>query len=173
VTAEFTQEGGQKFVGDMSINVYDGKHISHGNGGSTQIFPPGDTTDWQFAPEKGNVITTPILSVTSSEVLITAGARVLLTTIPGQGQSGLGYQYFAQNFVFPMPSGGTLKAKFEVEVANLDEPVDAPNASKAISIISQGKLKGKVTFPLKAQAIQRQRFRVTGKYFTGNISLRQ
>src|SRR5213080_1443764 len=101
VIAEFTQDG-QKFIGDILIHVFESD-----NGQQGRLLFQTDGQYWQDTNKKGNVITTPMLRVGTSEVLIFAHARVALPSA--------GYQTMdTQDLKFPMPSGDTLRVKFDV-----------------------------------------------------------
>jgi hypothetical protein len=76
----------------------------------------------------------------------------------------------SQEFVFPMPSGDTLRTKFEVGVGKVDETVTAPTPDVAKTKVNQlPQFKGRFV-DLVAQPIGNQQFRVTGRYSTGTIS---
>ena len=154
VIAEFTEEG-KKFTGEIKILLfeYDKKGVS------SQVWDQGD---WQVTTTKGNVITTPLVRFTTSELVITADARILL----GVGN----YQMMGEEFVFPMPSGDTLRTKFDLGVRKVDQTVTAPTADLAKAKVSQlPQFKGRWV-SLDAQPIGNQQFRVTGRYSTGTIS---
>lgn len=160
VIAEFTMEGKQ-FIGDIKILLfeYDKK------GMSSQVWAQ---KDWQTPTKKGfvigegNVITTPLVRFTTSELAITANARIILQLDT--------YQRMSEEFVFPMPSGDTLRTKFDLGVGKVDETVTAPNPDVAKAKVSQlPQVKGR-WFDLVAQPIGNQQFRVTGRYSTGTIS---
>ncbi|PYJ80471.1 MAG: hypothetical protein DME69_00515 [Verrucomicrobia bacterium] len=68
--AKFTQKGGQKFIGDIMIQVTDGQR-------GPLLFPL-EKDPWRDTALKGNIITTPPLSVASKEVVAYAKARVTL-----------------------------------------------------------------------------------------------
>ncbi len=161
VIAEFTQEG-NKFVGDILIHVYESDKGQQG-----RLLFQTDGQYWQDTNKKGNVITTPMLRVATSEVLIFAHARVVLSTA--------GYQTMdSQGFKIPMPSGDTLQAKFDVGVGEIEKTVNAPDADAAKAIASQSpQLKGHLVLApgLDAQPAGSQQFRVTGKFLSGDISL--
>ena len=161
VIAEFTQDG-QKFIGDILIHVFESD-----NGQQGRLLFQTDGQYWQDTNKKGNVITTPMLRVATSEVLIFAHARVALPTA--------GYQTMdTQDFKFPMPSGDTLRMKFDVGIGELDNKVNAPDANAAIAKVSQSpQLKGHLVLApgLDAQPAGNQQFRVTGKFLSGDISL--
>ena len=161
VIAEFTQDG-QKFIGDILIHVFESD-----NGQQGRLLFQTDGQYWQDTNKKGNVITTPMLRVGTSEVLIFAHARVALPSA--------GYQTMdTQDLKFPMPSGDTLRMKFDVGIGELDNKVNAPDANAAIAKVSQSpQLKGHLVLApgLDAQPAGNQQFRVTGKFLSGDISL--
>jgi len=161
VIAEFTQDG-QKFIGDILIHVFESD-----NGQQGRLLFQTDGQYWQDTNKKGNVITTPMLRVGTSEVLIFAHARVALPSA--------GYQTMdTQDLKFPMPSGDTLRVKFDVGIGELDNKVNAPDANAAIAKVSQSpQLKGHLVLApgLDAQPAGNQQFRVTGKFLSGDISL--
>lgn len=154
--AELTQEGGQKFIGDIKIGVleYDKQGVST---------PKWELQDWQAGSVKGNVITTPLVRLTTPQVAVMVNVRAIL--------ANGGYQMMSREFVFTMPSSDTLKAKFDVEVKPLDQTVKATDATQARAIVSQPPLlRGQVVFELDAQPVGNQQFHVTGKYYPGDIS---
>jgi len=108
-----------------------------------------------------------MLRVGTSEVLIFAHARVALPSA--------GYQTMdTQDLKFPMPSGDTLRMKFDVGIGELDNKVNAPDANAAIAKVSQSpQLKGHLVLApgLDAEPAGNQQFRVTGKFLSGDISL--
>jgi len=161
VIAEFTQDG-QKFIGDILIHVFESD-----NGQQGRLLFQTDGQYWQDTNKKGNVITTPMLRVGTSEILIFAHARVALPSA--------GYQTMdTQDLKFPMPSGDTLRVKFDVGIGELDNKVNAPDANAAIAKVSQSpQLKGHLVLApgLDAQPAGNQQFRVTGKFLSGDISL--
>ena len=161
VIAEFTQDG-QKFIGDILIHVFESD-----NGQQGRLLFQTDGQYWQDTNKKGNVITTPMLRVGTSEVLIFAHARVALPSA--------GYQTMdTQDLKFPMPSGDTLRMKFDVGIGELDNKVNAPDANAAIAKVSQSpQLKGHLVLApgLDAEPAGNQQFRVTGKFLSGDISL--
>jgi AAA ATPase containing von Willebrand factor type A (vWA) domain len=160
VIAEFTEEG-QKFIGDILIHVFESDNGQQGR----LLFQTGGQF-WQDTVQKGNVITTPMLRVATSEVLIFAHARVLLPTADYQTID-------SQDFKIPMPSGDTLRAKFDLTEADVEKTVNAPDADAAKAMVYQSpQLKGHLVLgDLKAEAIGNQQFRVTGKFLSGDISL--
>ena len=107
-----------------------------------------------------------MLRVATSEVLIFAHARVLLPTADYQTID-------SQDFKIPMPSGDTLRAKFDLTEADVEKTVNAPDADAAKAMVYQSpQLKGHLVLgDLKAEAIGNQQFRVTGKFLSGDISL--
>jgi hypothetical protein len=73
-------------------------------------------------------------------------------------------------FAIPMPSGDTLQVAFDVDVGEVEKTVNAPDANAAKATVSQfPPLKGHVVFDLDAQSVGNQQFRVTGKFYTGEI----
>jgi hypothetical protein len=161
VIAEFTEEG-QKFIGDILIHVFESD-----NGQQGRLLFPTSGQFWQNTVQKGNVITTPTLRVTTSEVLVFAHARVLLPNGDYQTMD-------TQDFKIPMPSGDTLQIKFDVGVGEIEKTINAPDADKAKAIAIQSpQLKGHYVLPpgLDAQPAGNQQFRVTGKFLSGDISL--
>ena len=161
VVAEFTEEG-QKFIGDILIHVFESDNGQQGR----LLFPTGGQF-WQNTVQKGNVITTPTLRVTTSEVLVFAHARILLPNGDYQTMD-------TQDFKIPMPSGDTLQIKFDVGVGEIEKTINAPDADKAKAIAIQSpQLKGHYVLPpgLDAQPAGNQQFRVTGKFLSGDISL--
>jgi hypothetical protein len=160
VIAEFTEEG-EKFIGDILIHVFESDNGQQGR----LLFQTGGQF-WQDAVQKGNVITTPMLRVATSEVLIFAHARVLLPTADYQTID-------SQDFKIPAPTGDTLRVKFDVGIGEIDNKVNAPDANAAIAKVLQSpQLKGHlVKGDLKAESLGNQQFRVTGKFLSGDISL--
>jgi hypothetical protein len=161
VIAEFTEEG-EKFIGDILIHVFESDNGQQGR----LLFQTGGQF-WQDTNKKGNVITTPMLRVTTSEVLVFAHARVLLPNGDYQTMD-------TQDFKIPMPSGDTLQIKFDVGVGEIEKTINAPDADKAKAIAIQSpQLKGHYVLPpgLDAQPAGSQQFRVTGKFLSGDISL--
>ena len=157
VVAEFTQEGDQKFVGDIMIKVFESDSGQQGR----FLFPTGGQF-WQSTTSKGNIITTPLLrGVASSEVIVWAQTRA---------SDGTNSQNMDWGFAIPMPSGDTLQIAFDVDVGEVEKTVNAPDANAAKAIVSQSPpLKGHVVFDLDAQSVGNQQFRVTGKFYTGEI----
>jgi hypothetical protein len=154
VIAEFT-EGGEKFIGEIKVLLFEYDK----NGVSSQVWDQGD---WQDTVVKSNVITTPTVPFTTSQLAVTANARILM----GMGS----YQIIANELVFPMPSGDTLRVKFAIGLGQVDETVTASDADLAKSKVFQmPKFKGKFV-SLDAQPLGNQKFHVTGKYATGGIS---
>jgi hypothetical protein len=161
VIAEFTEEG-QKFIGDILIHVYESDKGQQG-----RLLFQTDGQYWQDTNKKGNIITTPMLRVATSEVLVFAHARVLLPNGDYQTMD-------TQDFKIPMPSGDTLQIKFDVGVGEIEKTINAPDADKAKAIAIQSpQLKGHYVLPpgLDAQPAGNQQFRVTGKFLSGDISL--
>jgi len=160
VIAEFTEED-EKFIGDILIHVFESDNGQQGR----LLFQTGGQF-WQDAVQKGNVITTPMLRVATSEVLIFAHARVLLPTADYQTID-------SQDFKIPAPSGDTLRVKFDVGIGEIDNKVNAPDANAAIAKVLQSpQLKGHlVKGDLKAESVGNQQFRVTGKFLSGDITL--
>jgi hypothetical protein len=161
VIAEFTEEG-QKFIGDILIHVFESD-----NGQQGRLLFQTDGQYWQDTNKKGNVITTPMLRVASSQILVFAHARVLLPNGDYQTMD-------TQDFKIPMPSGDTLQIKFDVGVGEIEKTINAPDADKAKAIAIQSpQLKGHYVLPpgLDAQPAGNQQFRVTGKFLSGDISL--
>jgi hypothetical protein len=157
VVAEFTQEGDQKFVGDIMIKVFESDSGQQGR----FLFPTGGQF-WQSTTSKGNTITTPLIrGVASSEVIVWAQTRV---------SDGTNSQNMDWGFAIPMPSGDTLQVAFDVDVGEVEKTVSAPDANEAKAIASQSSpLKGHVAFDLDAQSVGNQQFRITGKFYTGEI----
>jgi hypothetical protein len=157
VVAEFTQEGSQKFIGDIMIKVFESDSGQQGR----FLFPTGGQF-WQNTTSKGNIITTPLLrGVASSEVIVWAQTRA---------SDGNNSQNMDWGFAIPMPSGDTLQVAFDVDVAEVEKTVNASDANAAKAIVSQSPpLKGHVVFDLDAQSIGNQQFRITGKFYTGEI----
>lgn len=157
VVAEFTQEGDQKLIGDIMIKVFESDSGQQGR----FLFPTGGQF-WQGTPSKGNTITTPLIrGVASSEVIVWAQTRA---------SDGNNSQNMDWGFAIPMPSGDTLQVAFDVDVAEVEKTVNAPDANTAKAIVSQSApMKGHVAFDLDAQSIGNQQFRVTGKFYTGEI----
>jgi hypothetical protein len=160
VVAEFTEEG-QKFIGDILIHVFESDNGQQGR----LLFQTGGQF-WQNTAQKGNVVTTPMLRVATSEVLIFAHARVLLPTGDYQTMD-------SQDFKIPMPSGDTLQVKFDVGVGEIENKVNAPDEGAAKAKVYQSpQLKGHfVKGDLKAEPMGNQQFRVTGKFLSGDITL--
>jgi hypothetical protein len=154
VIAEFT-EGGEKFLGEIKLLLF----AYNNTGVSTQLWDQGR---WQAAVVSGNVITTPMVRFTTSQLAITADARVFF----GAGS----YQVMGGEFVFPVPSGDTLRTKFDVGVAKVDETVTAPDVDIAKGKVFQmPKFRGKFV-SLNAQSAGNQQFHVKGKYNTRTIT---
>jgi hypothetical protein len=160
VAAEFTEEG-QKFIGDILIHVFESD-----NGQQGRLLFPTTGQFWQNTIQKGNVITTPELRVSTSEILVFAHARVLLPTGDYQTMD-------TQDLRIPLPSGDTLQLKVDVGVGEVDVKVNAPDADAAIAKALQSpQLKGHlVKGDLKAESVGNQQFRVTGKFLSGDITL--
>jgi len=160
VVAEFTEEG-EKFIGDILIHVFESDNGQQGR----LLFQTGGQF-WQDTTRKGNVITTPMLRVGTSEVLIFAHARVLLPTGDYQTMD-------TQDFKIPIPSGDTLQLKFDVGVGEIENKVNAPDANAAIGKALQSpQLKGHlIKGDLKADSVGTQQFLVTGKFLSGDITL--
>jgi hypothetical protein len=158
VVAGFTQEGDQKFVGDIMIKVFESDSGQQGR----FLFPTGGQF-WQSTPSKGNTITTPLIrGVASSEVIVWAQTRA---------SDGTSSQNMDWGFAIPMPSGDTLQVAFDVDVGEVEKTVNAPDANEAKAIVSQSApLKGHVVFDVDAQSVGNQQFRVTGKFYTGEIT---
>jgi len=157
VVAQFTQEGDQKFVGDIMIKVFESDSGQQGR----FLFPTGGQF-WQGTTSKGNIITTPLLrGVASSEVIVWAQTRV---------SDGTNSQNMDWGFAIPMPSADTLQIAFDVDVGEVEKTVNAPDANAAKATVSQAApMKGHVVFDLDAQSVGNQQFRVTGKFYTGEI----
>ena len=167
VIAKFTQDGGQIFPGDIKLNVYE---YDDQKGKQGRKLFGGDVYDWQIfdiTSKNQNTIYTPMRTdVSGSKVAIYAGARV-------QRDLG-GYQSMYAMEVFAIPSQDTLRVKADVELENVSENVDAPNADKAKGMVTQlPKFEGKLVVQLFAKLIGRQYFRVSGKVYAGHISLRR
>ncbi len=157
VVAEFTQAGDQKFVGDIMIKVFESDSGQQGR----FLFPTGGQF-WQSTTSKGNIITTPLIrGVASSEVIVWPQTRA---------SDGTNSQNMDWGFAIPMPSGDTLQVAFDVDVGEVEKTVNAPDANAAKATVSQAApMKGHVVFDLDAQSIGNQQFRVTGKFYTGEI----
>ena len=157
VVAEFTQEGDQKFIGDIMIKVFESDSGQQGR----FLFPTGGQF-WQGTTSKGNTITTPLIrGVASSEVIVWAQTRA---------SDGTSSQNMDWGFAIPMPSGDTLQVAFDVDVGEVEKTVNASDANEAKAIVSQSApLKRHVVFDLNAQSIGNQQFPVTGKFYTGEI----
>jgi hypothetical protein len=161
VEATFTM-GGKQFIGDIKIFLfeYDEKGMSSQVWAQKDWQPP---TKNRILDRKGNVITTPLVRFTTSKLAITANARIIL----GEPDT---YQRMSQEFVFPMPSGDTLRTKFDLGEGKVDETVTAPTPAAATGKVSQlSQFKGRFV-DLVAKPIGNQQFRVTGRYATGTIS---
>jgi hypothetical protein len=173
VTAEFTQEGGQQFLGDIKLSVYQYDEQKGEEG--VQLFG-GGVQDWQlFDYKKPSSITTLMLRVASA-ARIYASARVI--EAGGEGIRGVGRSMRTQAvFDFRMPKGDTLLAKFDVELGNVNEIIAAPTAEAAkTKVMNYPEFKTKVMNKLDAQPSGKQtppQFRVTGKFYTGHLSLVQ
>ena len=179
VMAVFTQQG-QKFLGDITIEV---SEWTNGRPGKSR-FPTVPFLQ-DTAGSKGNVIdTNPIPGgVPGDKVLIRADARVHLVDL--RDESGqVPYQYCSRSYVILMPSGtDVLPVKFDVEVQKLDPqtvtvdkkkldevPGGGDEAAAAKHMVSRSQqLKGHLTFDLDATPLGNHKFRVTGKYLTGDI----
>ena len=157
VVAQFTQEGDQKFVGDIMIKVFESDSGQQGR----FLFPTGGQF-WQSTTSKGNTITTPLIrGVATSEVIVWAQTRA---------SDGTNSQNMDWGFAIPMQSGDTLQVAFDVDVAEVEKTVNAPDANAAKATVSQAApMKGHVVFDLDAQSAGNQQFRVTGKFYTGEI----
>jgi hypothetical protein len=159
VIAEFTQEGGQKFMGeDIKIIV-----AEWDNGQQRRFLFPIDPPERQEILKKGNVITTVVLPVTTNEVIIYPEARVRLAS------SMVSYQNITGAFVFKVPDGTTLQTKFDVTVQPVDKTVKAPDADKAKGMAAPS-AKQYASFDLKAEPVGDQQFHVTGKYYNGGLN---
>jgi len=159
VIAEFTQEGGQKFMGeDIQILV-----AEWDNGQQGRLLFPLDPAVWQNVFKKGTKIATPIFNVSTQQVVIYAQARVRLAS------TMLSFQNLSGHFVFSTPGTDTLSAKFDTDIQKIDKTVTAPTADAAKGIAAPSP-KQYANFELKAQPIGNQQFHVTGKYYTGGIS---
>jgi len=160
VAAEFTEEG-QKFIGEILIHVFESD-----NGQQGRLLFPTTGQFWQNTVQKGNVITTPALRVSTSEILVFAHVRVLLPTGDYQTMD-------TQDLRIPLPSGDTLQLKFDVGVGEVDMKVNAPDANAAIAKALQSpQLKGHlVKGDLKTDSVDNQQFRVTGTFLSGDITL--
>lgn len=160
VVAEFTEEG-QKFIGEILIHVFESD-----NGQQGSLLFPTSGQFWQDTVHKGNVITTPALRVSTSEILVFAHARVLL---PGGDYQTMD----TQGSSVPLPAGDTLQLKFDVGVGEVDMKINAPDANAAIGKALQSpQLKGHlVKGNLKAESAGNQQFRVTGQFLSGDITL--
>jgi hypothetical protein len=156
VIAEFTQEGDQKFIGDIMIKVFESDNGQQGR----FLFPTGGQF-WQSTTSKDKVIATPMLRVTTPEVTVWAQTRAT---------DGTNVQNMDWGFAIPMPSGDTLQVAFDVEVAEVEKKVNAPDEGAAKTAVTQSPpVKGHVVFNLDAQSVGNQQFRVTGKFYTGDI----
>ena len=157
VVVEFTQEGDKKFVGDIMIKVFESDRGQQGR----FLFPTGGQL-WQSTTSKGNTITTPLIrGVATSEVIVWAQTRA---------SDGTNSQNMDWGFAIPIPSGDTLQVAFDVDVGEVEKTVNAPDANEAKATVSQSPpLKGHVAFDLDAQSVGNQQFRVTGKFYTGEI----
>ena len=180
VIAEFTQEG-KKFIGDTTLDVSEWDDVKREPGKSR--FPNVPFFQDTAGP-KGNVIDTGPISggVPGEEVLIRPDARVYLAEAV-QSTGEILYQYCSRSFVIPMPSGtDVLPVKFDVEVRNVDPQtvtVDKKMLDKvpggteedaAKNLVRQSpQLKGHSTFDLDATPLGNHKFRVTGKYLTGDF----
>jgi hypothetical protein len=160
VVAEFTEEG-QKFIGEILIHVFESD-----NGQQGRLLFPTSGQFWQDTVQKGNVITTPALRVSTAEILVFGHARVLLPSGDYQTMD-------TQDLRIPLPSGDTLQLKFDVGIGEVDMKVNAPDANAAIGKALQSpQLKGHlVKGNLKAESAGNQQFRVTGKFLSGDITL--
>lgn len=160
VVAEFTEEG-QKFIGEILIHVFESD-----NGQQGRLLFSTTGQFWQNTVQKGNVITTPALRVSTSEILVFAHARVLLPNGDYQTMD-------TQDLRIPLPSGDTLQLKFDVGIGEVDMKVNAPDTNAAIAKALQSpQLKGHlVKGDLKAESVGNQQFRVTGKFLSGDITL--
>jgi hypothetical protein len=158
VIATFTQEKSKKFIGDIRINVFDGK-------AGPLRFPADDPAGYL----NGNVIDTGLLrDLSGSEVYVNAYARVVVE-VDSSAPTGVVYQDINRGFVIPKPtSGDTLEVTFNVDVAEATKPFKAANALAAEDMFRQS-LKGYLVLTMDAQAIGKQQFRVTGKYYSGEI----
>jgi hypothetical protein len=159
VIAEFTQEGGQKFMGDdIKIVV-----AEWDNGQQRRFLFPIDLPDRQETLKKGNVITTGLLPVTTNEVIIYPEARVRLAL------NMLSYQNITGAFVFKVPAGGTLQTKFDATVQPVDKTIKAAQADEAKGMAAPP-AKQYASFDLKAEPVGNQQFHVTGKYYSGGLN---
>jgi hypothetical protein len=109
VVAEFTQEGDQKFVGDIMIQ---GLRIRLAVNRGRFLFPTGG----QFGKalrQKGTLSFTPLIrGVASSEVIVWAQTRA---------SDGTSSQNMDWGFAIPMPSGDTLQVAFDVDVGEVEK----------------------------------------------------
>jgi DNA mismatch repair ATPase MutL len=128
VKAEFTQEGGPEFAGEISIDVFD-----HDEKGVTKAFGPGRGV-WQNTKAKDNKITTPFIPVHTSRVAIQANARI--TIIDSASGDVRVSQVIGKTFVFRMPiPNNMLVAGFDVEVKPLDQSIPARKAEEALELV--------------------------------------
>jgi hypothetical protein len=99
------------------------------------------------------------------KVAVTAMANVLVDV----GPSGEVFQSSSRTFVIPMPSGtDVLPVRFDVEVKDETKEIAALDAVAAGTKFRES-VKGHLVLTLNAQPIGKGRFRVTGKYLTGDI----
>jgi hypothetical protein len=167
VIAEFTQGGGQKFNGEIMIEVSEYDDVKRKIGVSR--FPPPGPGQWapQKTSSKGNVIDTNPLpgGVPGVKVAVTAMANVLVDV----GPSGEVFQSPSRTFVIPMPSGtDVLPVRFDAEVKDETKEIAALDAVAAETKFRES-VKGHLVLTLNAQPIGKGQFRVTGKYLTGEI----
>jgi hypothetical protein len=147
-------------------------HVFESNNGQQgRLLFPTSGQFWQETVQKGNVITSPLIrDVAGSAVIAFAHTRVPLV---GDDPVGDFQTTDVQDLEIPMPSGDTLKMTFEVGVEQLENTVNAPDANAALSkVLQSSQFKGYlVKGDLKAESAGNQRFRVTGKFLSGDISL--
>jgi hypothetical protein len=167
VMAEFTQGGSQKFNGEIRIEVSEYDDVKRKIGVSRFPLPGAGQWAFQKTSSKGNVIDTNPLpgGVPGVKVAVTAMANVLVDV----GPSGEVFQSPSRTFVIPMPSGtDVLPVRFDLEVKDETKEIAALDALAAETKFRES-VKGHLVLTLNAQPIGKGRFRVTGKYLTGDI----
>jgi hypothetical protein len=168
VIAEFTQEGGDSFGGEILINLY-----VYNKSGYRARYNDG-WSEWRDAGQAGNKISTdaPLPNLDLVEVGIVPSARAA-TIDTRTGSPRLFEAIKGDEFKFPIPSGGksaTLQTRFDVEVKPFETIVrGAPDPQKALEGLLAIPDYRYGVFNWKTEKIASQDFRFTGKYYTGVI----